>query len=322
MQIYRLRPISDDPRFEGFGWDLPGITNENGRTYDFTHFYPTTSRFAVPRLAKRWDKPTFTFQENVNPFNDFPCCDFHVPVFSRRAVEAVRDLLEPHGELLPVDSKFGLYYAFQTTTLAPGILDTKKTSGIRLDDNPNYFYDISQYHFYKSKLKSQKAAIFRIPEHPSRVLTGDKFRSRVESNKLLGFFFDPIWSDDGCVDRAKTKTNQKQFEKSQSKTLVLHCQLAGESPTNSERKKIAMLRDTIADSIILSTPDEPFVGGLAGEETESGWIRILMPCPQPDKLLKVVLPLFQAFTWKGEKKLSKRNVPYWDDSADDVWIMQ
>lgn len=313
MHVYRLKPILSDPRFEGFGWDLPGITDKNGRTYDFAHFYPTSTAFKVPSLKKRWDDPSFTFQENVNPFNDFPCCDFHVPVFSRRATEALRQLLEPNGELLPVKSKFGLYYAYQTTTLASGVLDFRKSKGIRLDGNSDYFFDMSDYVFYKSKLRG--LSIFRIIQHPSEILVTDIFRERIEANKLLGFNLEAVWADSNDFASASLEAKKKTFENAQAKTLVFQLQLAGNSPTKKERRSIEALREQLASTLVLKDPSEDYIGGLAGENLLDGRLELLMPCPNPKRLLKVVRSIFDGFNWGCERRVFGRNSPYWDVDA-------
>ena len=52
---------------------------------------------------------------NVRRFNDYPCINLVYPAFSERAVDLLRDLLEPNGELLPVRHSVGQYYFFNCT---------------------------------------------------------------------------------------------------------------------------------------------------------------------------------------------------------------
>ena len=315
MQIYRLRPILDDPRYQGFGWELPGLTNEHGRTYDFTHFFPTSDSFKVPSLKRKWDTPTFTHQENVSPFNDFPCCDFHVPVFSQRAAEVLRNFLEPNGELLPVNAKYGTYFAYQTMTIADGVLNKSKTEGIPLDEFPQGFFDISVYSFFKTKL--DEYSVFRVREKPSEILVSEEVKIQAEANRLLGFFFDPIWSSDGgAMDGIKL--DKKRSEKAQSKTLVLHLAMSDDSVTKSERAKIRRLRRKLNDDIVVRDVEEEYVGSLAGEEIEDGWIKIFMPCPEPEILLERIRNTLTSFV-AMKKRLSLRDAPYWVD-AEDLWL--
>ena len=109
-------------------------------------------------------------------------------MFSQRAVNVLRDFLEPNGELLPLTTKRGKYYAYQTLTVADGVLNVAKTRGEIL--KAPMFGDITTYSFYKSKLEG--LTIFRVREHPSRVLVTTAFKERVEANGLLGFGLDQL----------------------------------------------------------------------------------------------------------------------------------
>ena len=76
--------------------------------------------WTVPPLAPFWTPQRVIGQ--VRPFNDYPCVDLIVPAFSRKAVDALRNLLEPNGELLPLVAEVGEYFAYNITTVAD-ILD-------------------------------------------------------------------------------------------------------------------------------------------------------------------------------------------------------
>ena len=315
MNIYELGSVLDDPRLEGFGWELPGLTNEHGRTYDFTHFYPTSSDFTVPSLKRRWDYPEFTFQENVNPFNDFPCCDFHVPVFSKRAVGALRPFLEDNGELLPVRSKFGDFYAFQTLTVVHGALHHAKTKGLRLKSNPSYFLDIEKYFFRSTKLKDLK--VFRILENPSCVLVTQAFVDIAEANRLLGFVFKPIWPHGAKVPKT-ISLKDKSLKKLTSQTLVIHLRLKGAKETPTETRKLLKLRAALSNELVLDDPQADYLGGLAGEIAADRWIMLLLACPDPRKLLKHLGPTLTSHGWSKEMRVSMRKAPYWDTTATDI----
>lgn len=307
MQIYKLEPILDDPRFEGFGWELEGLTNEHGRTYDFK----------IPSLRRKWDYPEFTFQDNVNPFNDFPCC-LHVPIFSRRAVSVLKDYLEANGELLSVRSKFGDYFAYQTRTLANGILNRAKTKGILLDDSKTNFFDIQKYAFFKSKIKS--LTIFRIPEHPSTEFVTEKFVERVQANRLLGFHFDAVWTSESGKRPRSVIAKSKPSEKNLKQTLVIHLRISGSEPTKRERTAADRVREKIANALVLDDPDDEYLGGLAGAEIADGWLRLLLPCQNATKLHAFLQETLSRIDFKGETRVSIRMAPYWDDEADDRFV--
>lgn len=313
MNVYRLRPILRDPRFTGFGWELPGLTSENDRSYDFTYFYPKNTEFQIPKLSQLWDYPEFTIQENVNPFNDFPCC-IHVPVFSRRAVGALGIFLEKNGELLPVRSKFGDYYAYQTLTLKTDVLNRKKSDGMKLSGQPDFFYDLDRYEFYPSKLKG--LSIFRIIEHPSRILVTSEFVECAIANKLLGFLFDPVWPN-GEDAPEPVELKAKTLEKTQAKTLLVHIPIRGKSRT-TQSAELAKTRQLLADSLVLTNPEMPYLGGLAGEIEDEAEIRILLPCNDPKKLLQHITPSLNSLPWCNEISATMWSSPYWDTEPDET----
>ena len=53
-------------------------------------------------LKKKWKIPELWGP--VPSFHDYPATEL-VPCFSQRAVDALRDVLEPNGELLPAKTK-------------------------------------------------------------------------------------------------------------------------------------------------------------------------------------------------------------------------
>lgn len=186
-RLYRLSTVLDDPEFETFGWDLPSLTGAPRRTYDFTHFGFTELDYEIPSLRKSWDTPKMTYEDGVTSSNDFPCCEFHVPVFSNAAAKSLRDMLEPNGELLPVRSTVGKFFAFQSRTLVDGLIDPSKTTGDRMYPGSPIFYNIEKYAF--RRLPKIIPPIFRLRENPSPILVTLEFADRVRAEGLRGFDF-------------------------------------------------------------------------------------------------------------------------------------
>ena len=103
--LYLLEKIMDDPRFEGLANKAKG----NPRETFLTGGIPKDRKgknWQVIRMAPTW-KPVEVVGR-VRKFNDFPCIGL-MPAFSERAINALRDLLEPNGELLPLKSSLGNY---------------------------------------------------------------------------------------------------------------------------------------------------------------------------------------------------------------------
>src|SRR5207253_1656606 len=85
-----------------------------------------------PRLLKRtW--PTPEVEGNVRKFNDYPCINLTSPAFSQRAVDMLRDVLEPNGELLPVRHKIGTYYFYNCTRMT-NCVDLTKSKITKCED--------------------------------------------------------------------------------------------------------------------------------------------------------------------------------------------
>src|SRR5438552_3879714 len=128
MNIYQLLPMLDTPGYSCFG-----IDRSEPLTGDLTlisDFYPrdvSKRPWQMQRLAALWQR-----RRVINPLpgqvNDYPCIGLRIPTFSYRAVSALRDLLEPNGELLPLDSDEGpdAFWAYNTTTVAD-VLDRERS---------------------------------------------------------------------------------------------------------------------------------------------------------------------------------------------------
>ena len=170
--IYELNPISDDPRFEGFAFagDPPSRLGRDSLDEDF---YPAWGgKWAVTSLAKKWKPVEVTGR--VRPFNDFPCVEL-TPAFSRRAVDVLGDFLRPNGELLPLKSKVGEYYAYNLHTVAD-ILDKKKSTVTRWA-SPILADHVS--HVVLKRKTLGKLSIFYLREKPDCALVTNLFVERV-----------------------------------------------------------------------------------------------------------------------------------------------
>lgn len=143
-------------------------------------------QWTVKSVKHAWNIPRFTGR--VRYFNDFPDVDLSVPAFSRRAVEALRDLLEPNGELLPLDS-VGAYCAYNLLTVAD-VLDRRNSAIKYLSDGITALWDI-QHEFIVDAVES--LVIFRIPEKPNVSYVTETFVARATERQLKGFDFQLVW---------------------------------------------------------------------------------------------------------------------------------
>ena len=143
-------------------------------------------------LSADWKAPEVKALRDENhrerPAADYPLL-VGMTVFSRRAVDALRDLLEANGEILPLRGNEGDYFAYNVThvinALNEGSSDLKrfKDGGVMR---------IDRYEFLPQLVHT--ATIFKIPEQRGRIYVTDKFVQRVKDLELTGFEFEHVWS--------------------------------------------------------------------------------------------------------------------------------
>ena len=112
-----------------------------------------------------------------------------VPVFSATAVDALLDLLEKNGELLPVRYSRKEYMAYNVTRVIDA-LDERQSTILRF--TTGRIMSITKYAFDPELLIN--APIFKIPQLPlAYVFVSDVFVNRVRDKGLTGFSFRPTW---------------------------------------------------------------------------------------------------------------------------------
>jgi hypothetical protein len=202
--LYSLDPIPDDPEFEGFGFgDARSRRNKGRLAFDFDpDDVPTKGRaWTVTRMAQTWT-PQRVFGQ-VKPHNDYPCVNLTVPAFSRRAVEALRAFLEPNGELLPLVSSVGEYYAYNITTVVD-ILDHQRSEIKWFQGGHDIALRIMRYDCIPEKLVG--LSIFRLVEKPASTFVHQMFVDRVRQHGLQGFSFArlyPVPNSANAEDRSR-----------------------------------------------------------------------------------------------------------------------
>ena len=99
------------------------------------------------------------------------------------------DLLIPHGELLPLRTRFGRFLAYNVTKVAD-VLDEHRCGLRYAKDGVTAVY-VHRWEFVPELVG--RLAIFRLPQKPSTLLVTDRFVTRVEQTGLSGFVFTPLW---------------------------------------------------------------------------------------------------------------------------------
>lgn len=123
------------------------------------------------------------------PLPDYPVFSTSA-VLSRRAVDALLDLLVENGEILPLDCDEGEFFVFNITRVLHA-LDERQSELKRFGRNGRgRVKTIVRHAFIPERLTS---AIFRIPQKPLRVYVTQGFVDRVEAAGLTGFHFSHVW---------------------------------------------------------------------------------------------------------------------------------
>jgi hypothetical protein len=194
--VYELLPMVDTPGYDGLGLvDLSPLAAGYTLISDFDPVDVSTRNWQAPRLAPIW-QPREVVNSLPRQVNDYPCLGLSVPTFSQRAVDALRDLLEPNGEILPLRCDTGQYYAYNVTTVADVL--NREASDIewhsvyqRDKSEPVVARDIRRYEFHPDLLMD--LAIFRIPEGFTKYFVTERFAERIREHGLRGFNLRKVW---------------------------------------------------------------------------------------------------------------------------------
>ncbi|MFN8707466.1 MAG: imm11 family protein, partial [Planctomyces sp.] len=189
MEVFQLRPVLDNPLFEGFGsGSNPSILGRKSISYDFFPDDINIWDWTLEPLADKW-KP-IVVEGRTRSFNDFPCLDLMIPAFSHRAVDVLRDYLEPNGELLPLIHPAGEYYAYNCHRIVE-VLDHEKTKAPWRSSVPQMTQSVDYFAFYADRLTG--LTIFRLREMPNLVFVATPFVERAREHGLNGFHFKKVW---------------------------------------------------------------------------------------------------------------------------------
>ncbi len=96
-------------------------------------------------------------------YNDFPCVNFLVPAFSERAVDCLKEFLEPNGELLPLEHPAGKFFAFNCLRVVD-ILDQDKSNVEWFSSTGPHKFALDIRHFVVDEDRLKSLSVFRLRE--------------------------------------------------------------------------------------------------------------------------------------------------------------
>lgn len=320
--LFELNVVADNPLYEGFALEeAPSLIGRDSLDDDITPAFEvdeSVRKWKQPSLADRWKPPKVIGR--VAPFNDFPGVDGMLPAFSRRACDALRDFLEPNGELLPLDSDVGEFYLYNITRVVDA-LDFEKSDGDFFDDERARAVSIDHFVFHEKKLAG--LSIFRIYEWPMGTIVAEEFAQRCHEHGLNGFNFVKLWPFKRGVNWHVAGRSKKQRAKGKNlkqHTFVLIFSLAGKKPKAAENKVLARFEDELDAQLTVSSLDAPFFGWYEGRDTVDAEVRLFLSCPDVDALARKLQPWLQNLDWPHETVAVKRYGDLYDTDAKETFI--
>ncbi|HEX8911185.1 MAG TPA: hypothetical protein VF796_02415 [Humisphaera sp.] len=309
--VYLLGAHVSDPRYRGF--DAVDTASLLGRRDVYRDFYPSEADGESPRLAGVW-RPLRVVGP-VRTFNDVPWLGMYIPTFSPRAVAALRDLLEPNGELLPLVSDLGTYHAYNVTTVAD-VLDYDAADVVWHDVTP-WWMDMERYELHAGRLDG--LTVFRIREDPHGVYVTEPFVRRVRAAGLKGFAFHLVWPVPADTTWRELRTADWQRHHRAGlppgRTLDDEC-VSLDLPALPGR--LAETDQTAADRVVAALDaaltdrhrEAPPIGWPVNIAHEGDRWTILLACPDADALLDHLAPILPTLPWPAPVTPTKHAVPY------------
>ncbi len=307
-EVFLMQCNVDDPRFEGFAFaDGGSIRGKDNSTTDFMpdDIYEKGRNWTVTRMAHLWT-PRLV-KGRVRPYNDYPCCTMYIPAFSQKAVDALRDMLEPNGELLPLVSTVGSYYAYNVTTVADVLdHDRSEVKWFETAKRKVIAMSIDRYEFHPEKLEG--LSIFRIVEEPLKTYVTNLFVERVREHKLRGFVFVKLWPHP--LDQTLEENDIDYTISAQS--VILQLQIAKSKPNKMEKQRVNDLMDQIDMFLMKSEEQGTYLGSLEGNQYERKEAHLFLSCPDAHKLADALIPMLRSLAWERGVKITRRFGAYDD----------
>ena len=328
MTVYELLPILDNPLFRGLY--MPYVNGEDPLTFMPKGWNNKENYFTweAPRFLPTWPDPPPMVEGLVRSFNDYPGINLGTPAFSQRAVDILRDLLEPYGELLPVRHPIGMFYVYNCTNLL-NCLDLNKS--VYSYTAKTHLLSIQQYAFIESQVRDQ--AFFRVRPTPSHLMCTDVVAERVKKHGMLGFRFVPLWSPDKkykeyVVELKRTRLKAAKLRPVEGppvpvkgNTVVLRLYLEKKKPTKEETARVERIMDEIEAKLYDPNKGaQDYFGNIEGHDVVDHEIRIFMSAPDCHRLVEHLRPYLKKLPWKGRYQVLKRFGEYVDETAREEYV--
>lgn len=113
-----------------------------------------------------------------------------IPLIHERLIDSLSSLLTPYGELLPMPSENGIYYAYHVLK-AYDALDWERSTTYRY---PKSLVQIQRYEFQVEKVK--RPLFFRLPHSYAPFFATESFLQRLNDLNGEGWQFEKCWESE------------------------------------------------------------------------------------------------------------------------------
>lgn len=122
---------------------------------------------------------------------------FNIPVFSKKALDILRPLIQNSIEELELQFQEAEYYGINVTTVL-NVIDYSKSKYKMYSDGKRIM--AFQKYAFRSSEELSNYNIFKIIDEPTRrAFVSNKFKQTVESNNLSGFKFKLVWDSEDML---------------------------------------------------------------------------------------------------------------------------
>ncbi len=302
MNVYLLKGITNDPRFESFDFEgAPSLLGKGTLDDDLNDGLGGKLDWEPNRLSQVW-APQRAFGA-VRSFVDHTRISLFQPAFSQRAVRVLEDLLLPHGEILPLIADAGKYYLYNILTISDALDLSKSIADFPVPpETKETAYGIAYYVFDEEKLKGQ--SIFRLRVYPQHVYVTETFKQRVEAAKLNGFAFHIVAPLPTGTDWEMLRTKDWRAQRAQSQSLngqsvsiLLETEEA--EATQAEIDLGYVIAEDAAQALSKAQPslNDPYLGGMDELDSAKNTLRINLSGPDSNQILETLRPMLDIIVW-------------------------
>lgn len=245
-------------------------------------------------------------------YNDYPCLNLALPVFSERAMNIVRPLFAEGGEWLPLKSSPSGYWLFNVLTVID-CLDQCRTRCERFEDEPERIMSVEQYEFNPDIISGVN--IFRIPNDLMSVFVSERVVEAVSDARLSGFVFYKTWPlqpGQNYRDHRCDISSNREIRDRHSIIIIL-------TETNrNDTSVIDLVLEKIDGLLKVRRKGGRYRGRLEGSEKSRGDRRVFISTPDVDELSADLLKILKTYATGCTSAVYNRYGHYTDPLVREV----